>query len=148
MVTDAYYDWDQTATAVPRYYNFENTSSFSPNFENGVITLGPIPSVADVLQIRYHRTITQPSADGDLIDVPDLYVYALLTLARYFYLMNLDAENTRAGEYKERAEFLFKKARWNDMAQSGDREIRMLPFNEWGWKDRDEPTLEYDPFYG
>lgn len=146
MVIDTLYDYDQTGTGVPRFFNFENTASFSPNFENGVITVGPIPSVTDTMLIRYHRLISQPSADADLIDVPDRYVYALLSLARYFMLVNSDTDNPRTGEFKERAEFLFKKARWDDMSKNPMREIRFIPYVEWGGSQRDEPTLDYDPY--
>lgn len=144
IVIDHLYDWDQTTPAIPRFFNFENTSTFSPNFENGVIRIGPIPSASDTMQIRYHRPINTPSADADLIDVPDRYVYPLLTLARYYFLVNYDAENPRTGETKERAEFMFKKCRWDDASKNPMREIRFIPYNEWGWSQRDEPTNEWE----
>lgn len=127
---------------VPIYYNNFNDVSFTTLKQYGKIRLLPVPGVDDTLRVRYHRLISQPSVDGDLIDMPSHYVYAMLTLARYYFLVSYNAENARTGEMKERAEFLFKRAVLDDKSITADKDTRMIPFNEWGgdtlYKGEDE----------
>lgn len=116
----------------PVYYNMMNESAFSVGRQNGVLRVFPIPSGSDTARARYFRPIEEPGADGTNLLLPDRYVYALLELGRYYFLKNLDSENPRTGETKERAEFLLRKAIADDREQTGDNDMTLVPYIEWG----------------
>lgn len=129
---DRAYMTQQSLADVPTIYNLFNDASYSASTRpTGRVKVFPTPSINDTLRLRYHRPIAIPSADGDTLDVLDHYIYALLTLAKYYFLIGYNAENVRTGEFKERAEFLFKRAVMDDKTQTGDHDVRMIPFDEW-----------------
>ena len=123
---------NQTTQNLPAFYNAFNDATFTQSRQGGRIRLFPIPSTADTLRVRYIRPIVQSTADADLLDMPDRYVYAVLELAKYYFLKNFDAETARLGEIKERSEFLYKKAEYDDRSASIDRDLVMIPYREWG----------------
>jgi len=116
----------------PGLYNVFNTASFSTSTQNGKVRLFPIPSSAETLRVRYHRPIAETNSDALNLDVPDRYVYALLELGRYNYLKDLDSENPRTGEAKERAEHLLRRAIWDDTQGSADNDILLIPHVDHG----------------
>lgn len=123
----------QTGESGPRYYNHFNDESFTTARQYGRLRLFPIPGFVDTCRVRYHRPIAEPSADADILDMPDRYVYSLLTLARYYFLILFDSEMSRVGEHKERAEMLFRSAVKDDQSASIDRDVVMVPYIDWGF---------------
>jgi len=117
---------DLTSPGTPAFYNIYNPATFAPGTQNGKIQVFPVPGSADTLRARYHRPIAETAADGTDLDLPDRYVYALLELGRYYFLRNLDTENPRTGEAKERAEVLFRRAIWDDTRATGDRDAVLV----------------------
>lgn len=121
-----------TVGGEPGIYNVFNSVSFTTGSQNGKVRLFPIPSSSETLRVRYHRPIAQPATDGTSLDLPDRYVYALLELGKYNFLKDLDSENPRTGECKERAEHLLRKAVWDDREGSGDNDLLMIPHVDHG----------------
>jgi hypothetical protein len=122
----------RSSSVMPAFYNNYNDGSFSTVKEYGRIRLSPIPSVADTIRVKYHRLISQPSSDSDLIDMPARYVYSMLTMARYYFMLNYDAENPRTATFGARAEDLFRKCTFDDQSGSVDRDVVGTPYIEWG----------------
>lgn len=118
--------------AEPAYYNLFNSTAFAPTSQNGKIRLFPIPAGANLLRVRYHSPIPEPSTDATTVEVLDRYIYALMELGRYYYLKELDAENPRTGETKERAEVLLRKCISDDREGTNDNDMTLVPFIEWG----------------
>lgn len=118
---------DLSGQGTPAFWNIFNATSFGTSTQNGKIRLFPIPGGSDTLRVRYYQPIPEPSSDGTTLLLPDRYVYALLELGRYYYLRDLDSENPRTGEAKERGEMLLRKAIWEDMRGSGDADKRLIP---------------------
>jgi len=117
----------QTASGSPIYYNLFNTTSFTVGRQNGRIRLFPPPGHADTLRVRYYRPIAEPAAGSDNLDVLDQYVYALLALAKYFFLRDHDAESTRLQELKERAELQFRQVVARDEQRTEDNDMALSP---------------------
>ena len=118
--------WDQTQAGTPIYYNLFNTTSFTTGRQNGRIRLFPSPGKSDTLLVRYYRPIAEPSSGSDNLDVPDQYVYALLALAKYFFLRDHDAESVRLQEVKERAELQFRQAKARDEQRTEDNDMSLV----------------------
>lgn len=119
--------YDQTLRGVPYYYNlFRGNNAFDasdPDSQAGFIRVWPIPnytttSTTGELYVKYYRVIAEPTADVDTLDVPDRYVRALLTMAKYYYLVDKDAESARTEHHRAMSEQLF---RW---AERDDQEIQ------------------------
>lgn len=117
---------DLTAGGIPYYYNIFNTVQFGTTTQNGRIRVFPIPSGSDTLIVRYHRLIEVPAADGDTFVMLDRYLYALLELGRYYFLKDLDTENPRTGEAKEKAEVMLRKSIRDDLRSTGDNDPRLI----------------------
>jgi hypothetical protein len=117
----------QSATRTPIFYNLFNTTSFSTSRQNGKIRLFPIPSAGDTLLVRYYRPISEPASGADNLDIPDQYVYALLALAKYFFLRDHDAESVRLQEIKERAEVQFRQVVARDEQRTEDNDMTLVP---------------------
>lgn len=122
----------QATNRTPTFYNIFNSASFTTSRQNGKIRLFPIPAASETLLVRYFRPIAEPSAGGDNLDVPDQYVYALLELARYYFLKDHDSETTRLGETKERAELLYRQVKARDEQSTEDHEMSLVPQMEHG----------------
>jgi hypothetical protein len=116
----------------PYCYNLFNSMAFSTSYQNGKIRVFPVPSDADTLRARFHTPIPEPGGESAVLEVLDRYVYALLELGRYYFLKNSDSENPRTGEYKERGEFLLRKAISDDREGTHDNDMVMVPYIEWG----------------
>lgn len=117
----------QSSNRTPVFYNLFNTASFSTTRQNGKIRLFPIPSAGDTLLVRYYRPIAEPTSGSDNLDVPDQYVYALLALAKYFFLRDHDAESARLQEVKERAELQFRQVVARDEQRTEDNDMGLVP---------------------
>lgn len=74
------------------------------------IRIFPIPNMSDTLLVKAYAAITVPSADGDILDVPDRRLPLVLAIATYFYLANRDAENPRTAFWKSEAGELLTEA--------------------------------------
>jgi hypothetical protein len=129
---------DQTVMGVPAYYNlFRGGATFdaaSPASQAGWIRLYPMPNYSTTvgsLYVKYYRTITEPVADIDILDVPDRYVYSLLTMAKYYYLVDKDAESARTDHHRELAERLFREAERDDQEYQ-DEDLRLKSQMEYG----------------
>lgn len=94
------------------------------------IKLFPIPSGAEVMQVRVYEHIVIPTADGDTLDLPDRYLGAVLALARYYFLIDRDADDPRANAALQKAEQMIMLA-INDDRGNPDEDIRMMPMDEW-----------------
>ena len=129
----------QNNAGTPVFYNIFNSTSFAPGRQNGKVRLYPIPSGSDVLRVRYFRPIAEPSTGSDLLDVPDTYVWALLGLARYFFLMDHDSESQRLQEVKERAELQFRMVMARDQQGSEDNDMGLVPQMDHGFSRRVDP---------
>lgn len=122
---------NQSPNSLPEFYSLFNPTSFSQASQNGKITLFPIPSATETLRVRYYRPIVEPSADGEFLDVPDRYVYALLELARWNYLKNHDAETERMMMTGQKAEALYRQCVADDEGESQDRDMGFTAQIDW-----------------
>lgn len=136
--------YSQTSNTTPFWYNLYNSTSFTTGRQNGKIRLFPTPSTGDTLRVRYYRPIAEPASDSDNLDVPDTYVYALLELARYYFLKDHDSETTRLQETKERAELQFRQVIARDEQGTEDKDMCLIPQMESGGSAILDPT---DPAY-
>lgn len=135
---------DLTSRGTPEYYNIFNAASFSASgAQNGVVRVFRIPSEADTLSVRYYRPIAEPATGSDYIDVLDRYVYALLDLARYYYMRDHDADNPRTGDMEKRAEKLFRECWADDDGGSEDRESALVPRIEHDITRRFDPNVPF-----
>jgi hypothetical protein len=134
--------WTQSNSQIPSFYNLFNTSSFAVGRQNGKVRLFPIPSGTDTLRVRYYRPIAEPSAASDLLDMPDVYVYAFLELARYYFLKDHDAESVRMNEVKERAELLYRQVMARDEQGTEDKDMALVPQMEHApWRNLDSSDI-------
>lgn len=127
----------QSTQGIPTHYTLYNGSTpFSADtLENqvGWVKLIPIPSYSslDELLIRYYRTIRDPNIDSDTIDVPDRFLFALLARAKYYYMVNKDAESARTQHLWDQSERLWMQVVADDEGQE-DRDVRFIPQMEHG----------------
>jgi hypothetical protein len=134
--------WTQSNAQIPAYYNLFNTSSFTTGRQNGKIRLFPTPSGSDTLRVRYYRPIAEPSAGSDNLDVPDVYVYALLEFARYVYLKDHDAESIRMQETKESAYRQLAQVMARDEQGTEDKDMALIPQMEHApWRNLDSSDI-------
>lgn len=121
--------WNQESNEIPTSYTEVRGANAHLN-----IKLLPTPSQGETLQVRVFEHIVIPSADGDVLDVFDRYLPAILALARYYFIIDRDAEDARAGVYLQKAEQLIQKA-INDDDDRPDEDIHFTPTSEWasGW---------------
>lgn len=117
---------------VPYFYNTFNDDTYSAGKQYGKLRLFPSPGSDDTCRVKYFKNIATPSADADVLEVPDRMVYGLLTLARYYYLMGYDAETQRLAHLERRAEFLFNRAQRDDRMITQDKDLVAVPYHEWG----------------
>jgi len=122
---------NQSTQQIPSYYTLYTPTGFDPATPIFNIKLFPEPATSESLLVRWYRLIATPSVDGDELDILELYQYALLELARYYFLRDDDAENPRTGETKERAEALFRQAYAHDNEDTDDREVTLISGREW-----------------
>lgn len=117
---------DQTVTGVPVYYNlFRGSNDFAagtPASQAGWIRLYPTPNYnqAGDLYVKYYRTISQPALDTDYVDMPDRYIYSLLTMAKYYFLVDKDAESARTDHHRQMADKLFAECERDDQEYQDD----------------------------
>ena len=134
----------QTPLSTPMYYNLFNTSGFTVGTQNGKVRVFPTPGQTETLRVRYFRPITTPTSDSDNIDLPDHYVPALEALARYYFLMDHDAENARLGELKERSEILFREMKARDEQRTEDNDMVLVAQIEHGiYKHLDPDDIRF-----
>lgn len=129
---------------VPEFFNTFNFTSFSAlNAPNGVIRIYRTPSASDTLRVRFYRPIAEPVNGNDLLDVLDRYVYALLDLAKYYYMRDHDADNPRTSEIKERAEKMFRMCWQDDTEGSEEADRAFVPQIEHNLYRRFDPDLPF-----
>lgn len=123
--------WNQESNQIPTHYAEVRSAN-----GNLAIKLLPTPSQAELLQVRVYEHIVIPSADGDNLDIPDRYIPAILSLARYYFLIDRDAEDVRAQVYLQKAEQLIQKAMSDDVG-APDEDVHFTPPDEWapGYRD-------------
>jgi hypothetical protein len=121
-----------TIAADPSIYNLFNSTAYSATRPNGKIRLFPVPGRSDTLRVRYFTNILLPAADGDTMVIPDRYLYSLLELGKYYFLKDLDSENPRTGELKERSESLLRRAIWDDRKGGIDNDMTLVPLIDHG----------------
>lgn len=126
--------WNQESPGAARYY----TEVRSAN-GNLTIKLFPTPNSGETLQVRVFEHIVIPSADGDTLDIPDRYIPAVLSLGRYYFLIDRDGEDQRAPVYLQKAEQLIQKAIQDDVGMP-DEDIHFTPASEWAPAYRDPIT--------
>jgi len=123
-----------TLTGRPMFYNLFNKTGFTQARQNGKVRLEPQPSSSETLRVRYYRPIGEPTADGDYIDVPDRYVYALLELGRWHYLKNHDSETARLQMTEQKAEQMYIRCAADDEGETEDRDVGFVANIEHGQK--------------
>jgi hypothetical protein len=117
---------NQAMTQTPVFYNLFNKTSFTRVRQNGKIRFFPMPAMSETARVRFFRPIAQPAVDGDFLDLPDRYIYAMLELARWHYLKNHDSETERLTQTYGKANELFVWCREDDEGESTDREVVMV----------------------
>lgn len=128
---------DQSATGTPSHYTlFRGSTDFAPDSlaeQQLMLKLIPTPNytAVDELLVRYYRLIASPAVDADNLDVPDRYVYAFLTMAKYYFLVDKDAESARTEEHKQRAEYLFALVQRDDQEYQ-DEDLALTPQVDYG----------------
>ena len=78
------------------------------------ISIFPPPDTADTLKIDYYKLITEPVADGEILDLPKKYAWGILYLAKVIMLLDHDPENARVAFWERKAERIFRQARADD----------------------------------
>lgn len=116
---------DQENVEIPIAYTEIRSANGNLN-----IKLIPTPSGGELLQVRIYEHIVLPSADGDVIDIPDRYLGALLALARYYFVIDRDPEDARAQSMLAKSEQLIMNA-VNDDRGNPDEDFRLIPMSEW-----------------
>lgn len=99
--------------------------------ETNTIRVFPPCEAATTFQVRYYAEIAEPVLDDDLIDVPARYLTALITRAKYHYLLDYDTESARCDKTEALSERLLQKAIKDDKKQP-DEIIQMVSRAEYG----------------
>lgn len=94
------------------------------------IKIVPNPSVIDTLRVRTYLHIRTEYIDAETLVYPPRYEAALFALARYYFLIDRDAEDARASTYLQKAEALIAQAIIDDK-HAPDEDIRLVPSDEW-----------------
>lgn len=96
------------------------------------IKLCPYPNVSGVnnLRVRVYLHIRTTYNDGETLVFPKRYEAALFALARYYFLIDRDAEDARAPTYLQKAESLINYAMVDDL-HAPDEDVRLVPSDEW-----------------
>jgi hypothetical protein len=128
---------NQTVTGTPTHYTiFNGSTAFGASAlssQVGRIKLIPTPinSASNELLVRYYRTIESPSADVSYIDTPDRFLFAMLARAKYYFMVNKDAESGRTAHHFDWSEKLFMKVVADDENYE-ERDVRLIPQVESG----------------
>jgi len=129
---------DQTANGLVSHYTlFNGATDFDSSTSSGQVgsiklIKSPSYTLADDLVVRYYRPIAEPAGDATTMDVPDRYVFALITLGKYFYLVDKDTENARLQAHMQDAEVQFRQCVSEDQGVMEDDEARLIPQTEYG----------------
>lgn len=107
---------DQTHDGPPVIY----TVIENPN--QNVVRVYPVPDEDTTFYVRYYEEISEPSEDEDTIDVPSRFRNALLSRAKYHYLLDKDTENIRLQVYDALSATLLRKAIRDDKKQPDEIE--------------------------
>jgi len=118
--------WNQESNEIPSHYT--DIQSANGNLS---IKFLPTPSQGETAQIRIYEHIVIPANDGDNLDILDRYIPAILSLARYYFIIDRDAEDVRATTYHQKAEQLIQSAIESDVGKP-DEDIHFTPTSEWG----------------
>lgn len=93
---------------------------------NSVITLLPNFANGDTMTLRYYRRITIASATANTLDIPEDHELGVLSLAKYFYLLDKGGPTERLQGWGGIAEDELKKAIAADK-RIPDAEIYLTP---------------------
>lgn len=99
---------------VPCWYTLYAAEGSAPK-----IRLLPAPSAADFLVLRYMREVTIPSGANDVLDIPRDAEFAVISLAKGYYLMDKGEE--KAGFWMQQGEVALREARGREY-QDVDKE--------------------------
>lgn len=99
--------------------------------ESNTIRVYPPCEATTTFQVRYYAEIEEPELDDDIIDVPKRYLTALITRAKYHYLLDYDTEAARCDKTEALSEVLLRKAIKDDKKQP-DEIVQMVSRAEYG----------------
>jgi hypothetical protein len=102
----------------------------------------PNYSASNELLVRYYRPI---NVAATTIDLPERYIYPMLILAKYYYLVDKDAESARTQEHKQRSEMALRQAIADDVGIE-DREVALVAQMRYG-QSRGAIDVPVDPWY-
>lgn len=94
------------------------------------IKLFPTPNAGDLLSVKVYLHIQDTYVDGDNLGVPNRYLPAVLARARYNFLIDRDADDSRADKFYAISEDRIAKAIADDIG-APDEDIRLVPTDEW-----------------
>lgn len=144
---------DQSLQDIPSHYTLFNgatafEASSAMDTQIGRLKLFPTPgySASAELLVRYYRLIQSPSSDLVYIDVPDRYLFAALARAKYYFMVNKDAESARTAHHDQVSETLFRKVQADDENQE-ERDVRLHPQVETGTAFGPDLTVHPDYFW-
>jgi len=118
---------DQETPGIPTHYIPVQTAADVVSAR-----LVPIPSVTDTMVPRVYVAITMPTADGDILDVPERLLYCLLAVSKYMYLADRDAESPRTAFWKGESDVELTAAMGDDNEQP-DEDFAFLATDEEGF---------------
>ena len=130
----------ETQGSVTHYTMYADTNIDAQGFSSaslddraGWIKLMRVPdyTASNELLLRYYRPISFPSGTGVSLDIPNHYIRSLLILAKYYYLVDKDAESARTQEHKQRAEMALRQCIADDVGVE-DRDTVLVSQMDYG----------------
>jgi len=127
----------ETQGAVTHYTMYGDKTQAAQGFSSsslvdraGWIKLMAVPdySASNELLLRYYRPI---NVAATTIDLPERYIYSMLNLAKYYYLVDKDAESARTQEHKQRGEASLRQAIADDVGIE-DRDVVLVSQMDYG----------------
>lgn len=111
------YPISQALMDIATFAGSVGTPAFYSLFKGGLagsyqIKITPTPTDGSTITLNYHRSMAIPTADSDVLDIPQDYENYLLAEAKYLYLLDKGGEPERA-------------AGWKDYYESGKRKAIM-----------------------
>ena len=91
----------------------------------------PNGSASGPMLVRVFESIQDSYAAGDYLDFPERYLNAIISRARYYFLLNIDPEDPRIPVYFKQSNDLIDQAALDD-GGNPDEDIAFVPYSEWG----------------
>jgi len=104
-------DSDSSGTVIG--YNLINQTLGAS--EEKKLSLLYTPSAADTLTVWYYRLIDTPSADSDLLDVPQAYQRYIIYAAKAMILADHDSNENRVAFWQRMADRRLQRIKWTDI---------------------------------